>query len=393
MAAHERRAMLPRLTTVAALILHPIHVHGADTSQCIRRLCLPWDNTQDPPLCYTRTNESESFAPCEGDKGYCDACLTDLPCESFCSAQPLSKRGLGASCTYDWECAGGLFSRCMQRICRRALHTFQFCRASDPNDMCVFGQKSCFRSRCQGLKTGDHCWEGYPEGRDIDCTPGWYCYLGKCTPQLPKGHECSGFHPNECIRGYYCNVGAEAPKCIRQYTLNNGDPSSNPKLCKSNHVDPQTKTCGNIPPVLYIGDKPTILGKDCTHDEDCPRSDGSIGECRCKMWWEGGMALPGYCELAVLDAARPAFKQFWREKSARCHHDWDDDRCAFEIQQQDTLVQIRRELTASQSDPSRIQECARSVLAKEMEETAHTTPRAHGPRWLAWLGLLSLISA
>lgn len=360
----------------------------AETSQCIQRYCLPDGDAQDPLLCYTKTPIAESFATCPGNE-VCDVCLTEPPCESFCADQPRAKRQLGEECTYDWECAGGPFSRCLQRICRKALHTFQYCATENPHDVCIFGQKSCFRNKCQGLKTGDYCWEGYPEGRDIDCNPGWYCFFGKCTPQLPKDHECTGQHPRDCIRGYRCNLAMQVPRCTRQYTVDIGEPSSEDSLCKSNHVDPRTSFCANIPEVVYSGVKPVVLGTDCYEDEECLRADDSVGECRCKIWWEGQSA-PGYCELAVQDSNRPAFKRFWARSIVGCHHDWDEDRCAIEIGLEDTLLRIRQELDAKRSDPTSIKDCASSVLAKALQETAHTTPRARNPFWLALLTLLAL---
>lgn len=371
-----------------ALLLTSLVRSRADTSQCTMRNCLPTDNTQNPPLCYVKTALAESYAKCS-DNQVCDACLEEPPCESFCASQPRAMRQLGESCMHDWECAGGPFARCLQRICRKALHTFQYCVTDNPHDICIFGQKSCFRNKCQGLKTGDYCWEGYPEGRDIDCNPGWYCFLGKCTPQLPKGHECTGQHPRDCIRGYRCNMAMEVPRCTRQYTLDIGEASSEGSLCKSNHVDPRVGVCAAIPAVLFSGEKPVVLSQDCYEDTDCPRADGSLGQCRCKIWWEGEGA-PGYCELAVQDSNRPAFKRFWARSMTGCHHDWDEDRCAIEIGREDTLLVIRQELVAKMNDPTTVKDCAGSVLAQELAEAAHTTPRTRSPCWLAWLVLLAL---
>lgn len=357
--------MTVRTVTVAVTLLA---IASAKT-QCPLRNCLPPDDTQDPPLCYTQTPvtqkpATQAFAQCPEDKKYCEFCTAEPPCESRCRSEPLAGKPPGATCYFDEECRPP-FAKCMQRVCKRALHTHQACNPDDANDVCIFGQKSCFRNRCQGLREGTPCFEGHEDGRDIDCNPGWYCFLGVCTAQLPAGHSCSGLHPHECVRGYRCNLALSQPNCVRQYTLNLDEISGNPSLCKSNHVNPKTKKCATVPELEMRLGKPVFSGRDCHSDSECTRKDGSLGTCSCKQWWEG-KGTPGYCELYVQQSNRPAFKRFWEAGVRMCHQDWSDERCAWETQLLEVLGQIKQEMESGTDDPTRVLECGARMLSTEI---------------------------
>merc|ERR1719331_3681184 len=143
-----------------------------DFQQCPLRNCLPEDDTQSPPICYQQTElgirpATQSFAQCPDDLKHCEFCSLAPPCESRCSSQPQGRLPPGADCVFDQQCAPP-FAKCIQRRCRRALHTHQKCDPDDENDVCIYGQKSCFRNLCQGLRSGQPCFEGYDDGRDID---------------------------------------------------------------------------------------------------------------------------------------------------------------------------------------------------------------------------------
>lgn len=260
------------------------------------------------------------------------------------------------------ECSGR-FARCMQKQCKQALLTHQRCDADNPHQICVYGQKSCFRNRCQGHSTGEPC-APHDGGADIDCVPGWYCFLSVCTPQLPRGHSCQGQHPQECVRGHRCNLLLERPTCVRQYTLNIGELSSDPTLCKTNHVDPRTQACNTVPAVETSFGKPVVSGVDCVSDEECTRTDGSRGECACKRWWNGA-GTAGYCELFVQDSGRPAFKRFWEASTRLCHHDWDSGRCAYEVGLEDVWLQVQQERGRQLADPTDIEPCGMTLLLEE----------------------------
>jgi len=366
-------SLLPSLLAFEPAVLN------LNLEDCPARRCLPPDDSQVPPLCFSETEATphrqatQSFAKCPDASAHCYFCITDPPCETHCSAAPKALQPLGGSCSHDEQCDGH-FGRCLQRVCRRALFTFQACNHEDSNDVCIFGQKSCFRGRCQGLRSGSPCnWR--PEGRDIDCNPGWYCQLGVCSPQLPAGHRCTGQHPGECVRGYRCNLGLEVPLCVRQYTLDIGGTSSVPSVCKSNHVDPRKQVCAEEPPLLYMFEEPVVSGKDCTQASDCPRSDTSLGRCVCKRWWDGE-GQPGYCELMVQSSGRPSFKRFWQESMQLCHHDWSQERCARELDLVDMLKEINADVMNASNDPTEVPTCGAKMLSTEFVQFAQATRRA-----------------
>eukprot|EP00928_Gymnodinium_smaydae_P070775 TRINITY_DN54546_c0_g1_i1.p1 TRINITY_DN54546_c0_g1~~TRINITY_DN54546_c0_g1_i1.p1 ORF type:complete len:442 (+),score=69.99 TRINITY_DN54546_c0_g1_i1:89-1327(+) len=352
----------------AVVLLSTRYCASADDGRCTRRSCLPDDTTQWPPLCYTRLPGSPVFPPaqlfatCPEQLPHCDFCTTEPPCESRCSSRPVERLERGSPCRRDEECKGD-FVKCLQGICRRALHTHQACDPEDPNDVCVFGQRSCFRNRCQGLKQGGAC-VPRSEGRDIDCNPGWVCLLGSCTPQLPPGHQCTGVHANECVRGYQCNTALTVPLCIKQYTISVGDASDVSSLCKTNHVDPETDTCAEEPPLVYRLGVLAVQSRDCVSDADCPRADGSLGECRCKRWWTGE-GRPRYCELYVQNNARPAFKRFHEAQARLCHQDWSAERCARETELVDVLREIYTERESLLADPTEMGTCAAKMLSTD----------------------------
>lgn len=185
---------------------------------------------------------------------------------------------------------------------------------------------------------------------------------------------------DECVRGHLCNLALVEPICVRQFTLNVGTTSSEASLCKSNHVVP-TRRCAPVPPLAYsVQNRPLVGGIDCQQDADCPRTDGSFGVCRCKLWWTGE-GTPGYCELSVQDSSRPAFQRFWESRFLLCHQDWTDERCATETGMQATLRQRNNELMAQLSDPSAVQPCAAEMLSTDFVDYRS----AVGPRALHFL--------
>merc|ERR1712070_631953 len=101
------------------------------------------------------------------------------------------------------------------------------------------------------------------------------------------GHSCLGRHPAECVRGHRCNLEMDVPACLRQYTLDLGEVSSDSTLCKSNHIDPRTSACAIVPEIEYKFGLPVVLGRDCTNNNQCLRADESVGDCACKQWWDG----------------------------------------------------------------------------------------------------------
>jgi hypothetical protein len=386
---------LPRPGPSGLLALLALLAPGSAQETCTLRQCLPDDKFQSPPLCYSETPAlggkpaTQSFALCPEDLSYCELVSSDPPLESFCRAEPLARKAPGAECFYDLECAGQ-FAKCIQRRCRRALYTHQACDVEDENDICTFGQRSCFRGRCQGLKTGDAC-AAQPEGRDIDCAPGWHCFLGVCTPQLPAGHSCTGQHPAECVRGYRCNLALPTPTCMRQYTLDIGQDSSEPTLCKSAHIHPKYKRCAEEPPLELRYGEPVVNGVDCVSDSECMRTDGSQGQCTCKQWWEGA-GSSRYCELYIQNTGRPAFKRLWEVSVRLCHHDWTEMRCAQETGLLETFWQNHNEKIEQQNDPTTVKQCATDMLADEITKPIGDNGARHGATPLRGLGVLLVVT-
>lgn len=363
-----RRFPQPNCSWCMGLVaLSAASVAKSSAPSCVKRSCLPPDSTQSPPICYTKTVSvkgviTESFATCPENAPHCDFCEGELPCESRCGSESVANRAPGSACDKDEQCMGQ-FGRCLQRVCRNALHTFQECAVDDRNDVCVFGRRSCFRGRCQGLQPGDLCsWQ--PEGKDIDCNPGWYCYLGACSPQLPAGHTCVGLHPNECVRGYRCNLAEDSPSCVRQYSLVVGHVSNDESLCRTGHVDPKQSTCAAVPEIEYFAGRPVVNGIDCEDDSQCLRKDGSFGKCLCKSWWSGEGSR-SYCELSRTDVSDPSFLQLWEVGSRLCHQDWHPERCATEIGLKYALQHVNLLDLERQSDPTDVAECALEMLSTD----------------------------
>ena len=246
---------------------------------------------------------------------------------------------------------------CHFGICRRVLWAGQTCQSQDQglgHDICIYGGERCVNGRCLGFGTNVPCWDGYQEGRDLDCQKGWYCLRAVCVPQLPRSHSCRGEHPHECLQGHLCNLATTPSLCVMEYSLEPGAASSDGRLCKSSHLDTRTMECAKVP--LYDSS-----GGECTSPASCVRADGTTGECKCKRWWDG-VSLPGYCELLVPDLQRPSFAEFRRYALQGCHHDWPEARCAAELDKLGLLELVNRERQAT-ADPTRnVPECAQDII-------------------------------
>lgn len=330
---------------------------------CPTRSCLPEDTAQrvatkarkSTKLCYTSTGTAETFARCPGGVNKCVKCSKEPPCESWCEEDNYTPKELGEPCHFDRECGIGGFEACQLGLCRLVVWTGQKCDPSDVHSMCQFGAQACVKGRCAGLGQNQPCWDGYPDGRDLDCRIGWYCLRGFCVPQLPPGHTCYSEHSDECIRGYRCNQPGKGrrPQCTQEYSLKIGMTTSSALFCETSHMSPRTGECAPVPPA-------SEFGKDCNNDEDCARSDNSPGHCACKQWWTG-YGAPGYCEMIIPERKKPSFMEFWQLRRMKCHHSWPAERCALELGEHALYLRVREESQAS-ADPTLIEECAYDVL-------------------------------
>lgn len=362
-AAYTARSHFYPVEAIVSLLLLQCLTSYAQLT-CPTRSCLPEDTAQrvatntreGTKLCYTATSTAEAFARCPGGvANKCVKCSREPPCESWCEEDNYTPKKLGEPCHFDSECGSELagFASCHLGLCRRVVWTGQRCDESDVLGVCLFGAQVCARGRCSGLGANQPCWDGYPDGRDLDCQVGWYCLRGICVPQLPSSHTCYGEHAHECIRGHKCNLAGKRPQCTEEYSLKIGMRASSPVFCESSHISPRMEECSPVPPV-------EDFGKDCTSDEDCLRSDNSGGNCVCKQWWDGTGA-PGFCEIIIPERMKPSFMEFWRLHILKCHHSWPAERCALELGEHSLYLRVREESQAS-ADPTLIEECAYDVL-------------------------------
>ncbi|CAE8622702.1 unnamed protein product [Polarella glacialis] len=337
---------------------------SGESMACMSRQCLPADSSKgggisgsDARLCYTNTGHIEAFTRCASSSApSCSRCLTTPPCESWCEAEAYPPQALGSTCHLDRECGEDVSSQCYMGICRRVLWAGQKCAHADGHDVCLFGGQLCDDGYCESLGTNQACWDGYQEGMDLDCMTGWYCLRASCVPQLPREHTCLGEHPNECSRGLRCNLASSRRQCMAEFVVELGERSSDPRLCKSNHVDPRSGECAATPPY-------DSSGGDCGSADACVRGDGSTGQCLCKRWWDGTGA-PGFCELLIPDLERPSFLAFRALRNKGCHHNWPQERCAYELDKLDLLELVRKESEATSDPTQSVPECAYDFLPR-----------------------------
>jgi len=325
---------------------------------CFIRECLPDKNgfvdmeqaLAGKGLCYKQEGKKEAYAYCNPESDYpiCRRCDVP-PCDSTCES-PLTNKSeeIGAQCESDTQCKTK-FAECYYQTCRRVLMVDQLC---EETDICAYGKQRCFNGRCLGVEVGEPCWDGYPEGFDLDCETGHYCFKNMCLPQLPVNHSCKNLHPNECILGTRCNL--ETSKCNLEYSLENGMRASRPSLCKSSYTE--YNIC--VQYELEI-DQPS----ECDDYTDC--RDGHA--CNCKQWWMGPPEPHGYCEVKREDTSKEIFMKYRDLRIRFCHHGWSKERCALEYDQEDLLKELHLE-ELDTVDPTTVPNCAKGMIVIRPEE-------------------------
>lgn len=89
--------------------------------------------------------------------------------------------------------------------------------------------KNCRKGKCQGFEEKKECID------DRYCAGALYCHKihKNCTKQIdPKDLTLKNYiclDDYECQNSHICQFG----KCVRPYTLNDGEVTNNPKMCKS----------------------------------------------------------------------------------------------------------------------------------------------------------------
>ena len=124
-------------------------------------------------------------------------------------------------------------------------------KCSVPTD-CYSG--SCINSVCEGKGEGQSCSTHY------ECQKSLLC-LGTCQKFKAPGDECNNFL--ECPFGYSCgsNKEGEKPKCMKYYSIKNGQYSTNQDLCETGYISRDNK-CATSTSLRE--------GLECNQDEDCP---------------------------------------------------------------------------------------------------------------------------
>lgn len=348
-----------RVSIAVALLSVAPTVGHEETLVCPARECLPKDTANrenGDTLCYTSTGHTQAFAQCNNPaKPVCTMCTTGPPCESWCEAEVYEALPMGSPCHLDRECGGDALAQCHVGTCKRVLWAGQACDARDEHSVCINGGLQCVQGICQGLGTNEPCWDGYPDGQDLDCKVGWYCLRGVCVPQLPDKHTCRGDHPNECLIGHLCNLQAERPQCMREFSLPVGAAASSNRLCESSTLGNGGREC--------IAAFPFDLGSgaECFSADDCKREDGTNGECSCKRWWSGEGA-PGFCEWQAPHRQRPWEWQLYQKRIASCHHAWPEERCVAELGEEALYELVERERQATSDPTLPIPSCATDII-------------------------------
>lgn len=161
------------------------------------------------------------------------------------------------------------------------------------------GEKSTEASECWSGKLKDSACDGKAENescsRTEECKKDLYC-SSVCKKYKTAGEEC--YTGNECDFGLDCGSTTyqEAKKCVKMYSLKNGDYSDNKNLCETGYIsgtlaDSKCSSTSNV----------EKEGEVCEADTDCKikiktgetEVEGN-GKCTCSM-----IDLKSYCEYTT----------------------------------------------------------------------------------------------
>ena len=107
---------------------------------------------------------------------------------------------------------------CVERSAGKHLDT-DSCKG---NDNCYSGK--CENSKCVGKALNEAC------GTHNECAIGFSCVSTKCAAQVAVNGTCA--QDFDCQNNLACNAG----KCVPYFSLADGAPSTNAKLCSSNYL-------------------------------------------------------------------------------------------------------------------------------------------------------------
>ena len=151
------------------------------------------------------------------------------------------------------------------------------------NFECYSGKCDSTSYQCLSLHDGDSCSTHYACGINSFCSI--QDGTNKCTPLIDVEGACT--LEDSCKLGLGCNK--ETKKCVKMFSLKNGDPASHNYLCSSGVLE--NNKC--------IDTSPKTSNEKCSSDDDCiiiKKIEGQTdkedkGECVCDL--EGN----NYCNL------------------------------------------------------------------------------------------------
>ena len=174
--------------------------------------------------------------------------------------------------------------------------------------------------------------------------------LGTCQKFKAPGEECEAFI--ECPFGYSCgsNKEGEKPKCMKYYSIKNGQYSTNKDLCETGYISRDNKCATSTS---------QREGLECNQDEDCPikvkvgddPEVNSYGECVCAI---SGRTL---CEYSTSNS------NFQKNLNAlKKYHTSENKNEYIAIAKTAFTYEVRKEVAASMLDSQNVPQCVIDFL-------------------------------
>jgi hypothetical protein len=148
---------------------------------------------------------------------------------------------------------------------------------------------------CYGVPEGAYCYDSEA------CLPGFYCDNNICSASKADGDSCD-IH-EECPIGYGCDRGS----CTLLFSKDQGESTSDKKLCKSNFM--YKGKCDSL--LIYVFDEELSPPFNCKVDETCVYKTKKTGE----VWAE----LP--CTCAGLSKKGGGYCSYFAENTDKVVND------------------------------------------------------------------------
>lgn len=91
--------------------------------------------------------------------------------------------------------------------------------------------------------------------------------------------------------------------------------------------------------------------------------------------------------MTVPDREKPFFMEMWRLRTRHCHHDWGEERCATELNEEDLLTMVLRERQVTADPTLPVPKCAVDLLG--ILGDVGSAPTQHGFRHSTLVALSS----